>query len=206
MNPPSDKPNPRADRRLLTIGVAVAGALLLAACGSDDAPQAVPSATSDTTEVTAEVSSETPALPAVNGYYDDQEIMFVHPEASDADIAATLETMMGSSPVIHVPALADVPTSALATVYVFTNGVVPDDMGTMGPLGFQADVFDSAPGDASYSPLRRVVKVTWQDPASATTHTNTESILTAEADGQLQLEPTDIVVNMPFLAWPGGQR
>lgn len=60
-----------------------------------------------------------------------------------------LTAMMGS-PVLIVPSLARVPAEALATVYVFSNGVTPD--GPRGPLGFQPDVFDSAPGDEAHSP------------------------------------------------------
>lgn len=65
---------------------------------------------------------------------------------------------MMASPVVVVPTLADAPESARATVYVFANGVQPD--GPRGPMGFQLDVFDSAPGDAGYSPLRGLAVVT----------------------------------------------
>ncbi len=189
--------------RLIT-GVVLASVLFLVACGSDDAS---PTATSTTsTAVADDVAAENPGLPAVLGYFDGREILFAHPETSDADIAATLEGMMGSSPVIHVPALADVAPSALATVYVFTNGVIPEGTDAMGPLGFQPDVFDSAPGDPSYLPLRRLVTVTWSDTENAITLTDAASIVSAEADGQLKLETTDVVINMPFLRWPGGQR
>lgn len=69
---------------------------------------------------------------------------------------------MIGSPTIYVPALAEVPESALADVYIFANGVAPE--GTpLHPLGFQADIFDSVPGDVAYSPLRRVLRVRWNE-------------------------------------------
>ncbi|MCI0345359.1 MAG: hypothetical protein L0221_07935, partial [Chloroflexi bacterium] len=108
---------------------------------------------------------EGPAIPAVHGYHAGQDILFIHTEASDPQVSDMLTGMMGS-PVIVVPALADVPASALGTVYVFTNGVRPD--GPSGPFGFQPDVFDSAPGDAAYSPLRALNLVTWRDESAAT--------------------------------------
>ena len=103
----------------------------------------------------------TAVLPAGLAYADGKEIYFVHTETSDPDIAKLLSDMM-SSPVLLVPALADVPESALANVYVFDNGLEG-----MGPLGFQPDVFDNPPGGAGYSPLRQLQVVTWIDPAQA---------------------------------------
>jgi hypothetical protein len=93
-------------------------------------------------------------LPAGKAWADGKEIYFVHTEASDASVAQLLTDMM-TSPVLHVPALADVPAESLADVYVFDNGLEG-----MGPFGFQADVFDNPPGTAGYSPLRRVNVVT----------------------------------------------
>lgn len=94
-------------------------------------------------------------LPAVKGFFQGEEILFVHPEASDAEAAEMLTEMMGS-PVLVVPTLADVPDSALARVFVFRNGVKGD-----GPMGYQSDVFDSAPGSGNYTPLRGVHFVSW---------------------------------------------
>ena len=79
----------------------------------------------------------TALMPAGSAYAEGQEIFFMHTEASDPDVALLLTEMM-DSPVLHVAALADAPESALATVYVFTNGSAG-----MGPLGFAPDVFSS---------------------------------------------------------------
>ncbi|MDP9355156.1 MAG: hypothetical protein M3R02_07710 [Chloroflexota bacterium] len=145
-----------------------------------------------------------PTIPPVSGFYAGQEILFIHPEASDEQIGQMLTQMMGS-PVLVVPQLADVPASALANVYVFTNGVTPE--GTMGgPLGFQPDVFDSAPGDEGYRPLRAVNLVTWTDEATARVLRSVEEITAAEQAGELTIERPGAVVNMPFLTWPGGHR
>ena len=71
-------------------------------------------------------------LPPVKGFFDGDVVLFVHPEASDAKVAGMLTGMM-NSPVIVVPALADVPDTSLADVFVFTNGVRP--AGARGPTG-----------------------------------------------------------------------
>jgi len=193
------------------LGLLVAAAVLLAACGSDG------ESTSETAAVASAAITEEAdgmsggnmsglAFPEVLGYYEDEEILFVHSAASDPDIATTLQDMMGSSPVIYVESLSEVPIGSTAGVYVFTNGVEPDGMDTMGPLGFQADVFDSVPGDEGYSPLRRLTTVTWVEPTGATTLTSLAAVEAAEQEGLVTFEETGIVVNMPLLRWPTGER
>ena len=142
----------------------------------------------------------TALLPAGKAYAEGKEIFFVHTEASDADVAKLLTDMM-SSPVIYVPALADVPHEALADVYVFDNGLEG-----MGPFGFQADVFANPPGTDGYSPLRRVNVVTWVDPAQARMLTSVAEIMSAKDAGEVTISQPGVVVNMPFVVWDGGQR
>ena len=144
-----------------------------------------------------------PSVPPVHGFYDGDDVLFLHTEASDRQVADMLTGMMGS-PVIVVPPLAEVPDAALSTVYVFTNGVRPD--GPRGPFGFQPDVFDSAPGDEGYSPLRALNLVTWRDEAAAEVLRSAEQAEAAIDDGRLAVERPGVVVNMPFLTWPGGKR
>jgi len=139
-------------------------------------------------------------LPVGRAFAEGEEIYFTHTEASDAEIAGLLTDMM-ASPVLWVPALADVPESALAEVYVFANGVEG-----MGPLGFAPDVFDSPPGTEGYSPLRRLNVVTWEDPAQARELRSEAEILAALAAGELTIEQPGVVINMPFVVWEGGMR
>lgn len=144
-----------------------------------------------------------PTVPLVMGFSGGEEILFLHTEASDAKIATLLSEMMGS-PVFFVPALALIPPEAKARVYVFTNGVAPD--GPRGPFGFQPDVFPNPPGDEGYTPLREVIRVTWADPQSARVLRSAAEVMGAALNGELALEPTGIIVNMPIVKWPGGQR
>ncbi|MDP9476714.1 MAG: hypothetical protein M3R38_13685 [Actinomycetota bacterium] len=143
---------------------------------------------------------DVPRLPPVKAYYEGEEVFFAHPEVSDQETADLLTDMMGS-PVLVVPELADVPEEALADVYVFANGVRGD-----GPLGFQADIFDSAPGDEGYSPLRRLYTVTWKDEGQARELRTLGELEEAERNGEVTIEKQDVVINEPFLKWPGGQR
>jgi hypothetical protein len=139
-------------------------------------------------------------LPAGKAYAEGKEIYFVHTEASDAGVAEKLTTMM-KSPVMLVPSLANVPAESLANVYVFTNGVEGS-----GPFGFQADVFDNPPGSEGYSPLRRLNVIVWADGVTPRELKSVAEVMEAEDNNELTIEQPDVVINMPFVVWDGGQR
>lgn len=139
-------------------------------------------------------------VPPVQGFYEGKTVTFIHTEASDPSVAKTLTGMKGS-PVLEVPELANVPASSLAKVYVFQNGVKGG-----GPFGFQSDVFDSAPGDPGYHPLRSVELVTWNPGVKPKVLTSAAEVETAVARGEIDIESSGVVVNMPFLTWPDGRR
>lgn len=139
-------------------------------------------------------------VPAGKAWAEGKEIYFAHTEASDAGIAETLSNMM-KSPVLYVPALANVPAEALADVYVFENGVTGK-----GPLGFQGDVFDNPPGTEGYSPLRKVTLVKWADGVDARELKSEAEVQAAVDAGEATLTDSGVVVNMPFMVWDGGQR
>jgi hypothetical protein len=203
--------------RVLSGIVATMG--LLTACGGDDpavsgdgpsaAETASPTAPMDAMSpgmnegAMAGMTADVPRVPPMFGYYDAEEIFSTHTEASDPGIASTLEGM--GSPVPVVESLAEVPEDARSSVYVFTNGVVPEDT-PAGPMGFAPDVFDSVPGDEDYTPLRELMLVTWSAEDDARVLTSEQEVLDAEAAGEIDIEDTGIVVNMPLLSWPGGQR
>ena len=110
-------------------------------------------------------------------------------------------TKMMNSPVLVVSSLAQAPQEALATVYVFQNGIKGD-----GPFGFQPDVFDHPPGAAGYSPLRAVHLVKWKNESAARELNSASRVRDAETKGELTVERPGAVVNMPFLIWQGGHR
>lgn len=147
--------------------------------------------------------SAIPRVPPVFGYAAGEDIHFIHTEVSDAEIAGVLTNMMGS-PVPVVRSLADIPADLLAHVYVFENGVQPD--GPRGPLEFQPDVFDRPAGAEDYTPLRRIMLVNWRDDSEPRVLRSSEEVEAAEAAGEIRITDSEIVVNMPFLTWPGGQR
>lgn len=133
--------------------------------------------------------------PLVRGIYEGEDVFFLHTEVSDESIAEILTEMMGPK-VVVVSSLADIPEELLGNVYVFTNGLIDG-----GPLGFQPDIFDSVPGDKTYTPLRRIQLVTWAVDSSPEQLNHVSDILEAEESGDVTIEPSGIVVNMPILVW-----
>lgn len=81
------------------------------------------------------------------------------------------------------------------------------------PRGEQISVFPSAPlpagganADLGYSPLWRVVLVSWLAPANPRELKSEEQILGAQERGELLLQVTDIVVNCPVIRATDGSR
>jgi hypothetical protein len=138
--------------------------------------------------------------PPIAGFTEGQRIRFLHTETSDAKVAERLTAMTGS-PVLVVPSLATIPREALASVYVFTNGVPGE-----GPFDFQPDVFDHPPGHAGYTPLRALKLAAWKDPGKARELKSAAEVTAALARGEITVQEPGVVINMPLLTWPGGHR
>ncbi len=139
-------------------------------------------------------------FPVDQGYSEGKTIYFIHTEASNADLAATMTDGM-ESPVLYVPSLANVPMEAQANVYVFTNGAMGNSMS-----GLQPSVFDNPPGTEGYTPLRHVNSVTWNDESQARELKSVAEVLAAVKAGELTIKHPGVVINMPFAVWDGGQR
>jgi hypothetical protein len=139
-------------------------------------------------------------FPPVKGFTAGEEIFFIHSAASDKKIAGILDEMM-KSPVMFVPSLAQIPEESLADVYVFDNGIEG-----MGPLGFQPDIMDNPPGTEGYRPLRSLNIVTWKDEGSARVLKSAAELKEAKEAGEITIKEPGVVINMPMLTWPGGQR
>jgi hypothetical protein len=141
-----------------------------------------------------------PAVPSVHGYLNGRDILFQHTEVSDPKVADILTDMM-KSPVLVVPALVQAPATMLANVYVFTNGVRGG-----GPFKFQPDVFDNPPGSEGYRPLRAIHLIKWKNERAARVLKSADEVKAAERAGEIVIERSGVVANMPLVTWPGGSR
>ena len=82
------------------------------------------------------------------------------------------------------------PGNKVAPIWVFTNGA-----------DGQRNVIDVAPGDRGYTPLWRVVMVTWTDSATPRVLRSAADVRRAVAAGDATLERTSTVVNCPVVGF-----
>jgi len=105
--------------------------------------------------------------------------------------------MMG---VIDSPALASTLKSPSAIdLFQFSNGIKGS-----GPVGFQAGIAASAPGDSNYSPLWRINMISWNDPGEASILENISDINSKKDEGKITVKlarpmNSDHIVNCPFI-------
>jgi hypothetical protein len=137
-------------------------------------------------------------IPLLKGYENDNEIYVIATDVSDEKTAADATNLTGFE-VNYAPLLAQTPESARAQAYAFTNGIAGD-----GPFGFQSPVVNAKPGDEGYSPLWQINQVTWNDNATARELKSVEEITTAQQNGELSINNTDIIANHPAIQWQNG--
>jgi hypothetical protein len=133
-------------------------------------------------------------LPLSRAWVDGRQVEYITTDISDAAMAQ-------AAGVNYVPRLRNAlkaPQSVLERVYKFRAGE-------------QISIFQSAPQpvgalntDAAYSPLWRLVWVTWHSPHPMRVLKSEEELLAAEDAGEVTLQRTDIVVNCPITKAVGG--
>jgi len=89
--------------------------------------------------------------------------------------------------------------SAAVDLFQFMNGIKGS-----GPMGFQAGIAASAPGDSNYSPMWRIFMIGWDDPASAALLENKGDIDFYNQEGKISVNlarpmDADHIVNCPFI-------
>ena len=89
--------------------------------------------------------------------------------------------------------------SAAVDLFQFKNGLI----GT-GPLGFQAGIAASAPGDANYSPMWRVFMIGWDNPDEAQLLETLDDLNAYKEAGLINIGiarpmDSDHIVNCPFI-------
>ena len=102
--------------------------------------------------------------------------------------------MMG---VPHVPADGQlVGTPVAPGLFQFTNGI-----NGSGPMGFQAGIGESAPGDQNYSPMWFISFIEWNDPSQARVLETVSDVAAMQQAGLTAVIPAMggmHVVNCPF--------
>lgn len=124
---------------------------------------------------------------------DGRTIYYIVTDATPSDPAK----MMG---VLNAPTLApSLKSPAAVDLFQFMNGIKGS-----GPMGFQAGIAASAPGDSNYSPLWRISMIGWKDQSKATILETTNDINALKSSGLIDVSlarpmDSDHVVNCPFI-------
>src|SRR3989338_859774 len=89
--------------------------------------------------------------------------------------------------------------SAAVDLFQFGNGIKGS-----GPMGFQAGIAASAPGDTNYSPMWRINVITWKDANNASLLENISDITAYKQAGKIDVGlarpmDSDHIVNCPFI-------
>lgn len=147
-------------------------------------------------------------IPVINGYYDGDEVWFLHTDASEQQMAKMMTEMI-DYPTYHTPALADAADhDEAAPIYVFTNGIDQSDEEPWGGglFNYQIDVLDSVPTDDDYTSLRNPHRVTWEEDADPRILTSEEEVVEADEAGELTVKRTEMIVTAPVVSWPGSSE
>jgi len=106
-------------------------------------------------------------------------------------------SMMGVTPVSSSASL--IANSAAVDLFQFNSGITGS-----GPLGFQAGIAASGPGDANYSPMWRIFMIGWEDPDNASLLETLGDINAFRDEGLITVNiarpmDSDHIVNCPFI-------
>ncbi len=120
-------------------------------------------------------------------FYNGDLAYYIRTDASDAEYAT-------ANRLVHVPLLTAAPNAEGATsqLYTFENGTAD-----------QFPVMSHVPETDGYSPAWQVHRVTFN--GDATLLDSADAVTEAEANGDVTVEVTNLVVNHPVVKWPGGE-
>ncbi len=137
-------------------------------------------------------------IPLREGLFSGKPVYYIITDSSNSLFANQVTEKMNWK-VQPSPKLAGVPINSYGNIYVFTNGIAGN-----GLRGFQDEVFAVTPSNKQYSPLNKVIEVTWNIGREPHFLNSTQQILDANMTGKLRLTVTDTIVNTPQIIWPGG--
>lgn len=154
---------------------------LLAACAAPRAPD----------------TAATVSLPLLQGWFENASVFYLTTDVSDAQVAqskgANFAPRLSHALPASISGAQAEPRSALDKVYAITNFS-------------QGSVFASAPDpmghlnrESAYSPLWRMVTVTWNAGQSAHLLKSEEAVLDAAEKGLVTLKVTSVVLNCPIV-------
>ena len=134
-------------------------------------------------------------MPLLQGWFENEVVFYVTTDVSDAQVAKDKQANFAPRLADALPRGPQRPGQPSSTdkVYAVTNFK-------------QASIFASAPQpmghlnrDLAYSPLWRMVTVTWAAGRTPRMLTSEDQVLAAAEAGSVRIEATDVVLNCPIV-------
>lgn len=139
-------------------------------------------------------------IPLHKAFFDEKSVYYIITATNDKTYAKTISQNQKWKVEIALP-LSKTPEESLNDVYMFLNGIEGN-----GTNGFQDEVFSSTPEQTEqYSAIHSVTHVTWKDDEKPEVLDSLQKILDAQNASKIELEKTNVIVNMPQIVWPSGQ-
>lgn len=137
-------------------------------------------------------------IPIHKGTVNGKAIYYIITDSSNILVANTISDKQNWKVQVS-PVLAHVPVTSFGNIFIFTNGITGN-----GTRGYQDDVLSFTPADKQYSPLNKVIEVSWNVGRGPFILNSTKTILDANMTGKVKLIVTDTILNTPEINWNGG--
>jgi hypothetical protein len=137
-------------------------------------------------------------IPLHKGTVNGKTVYYIITDSSNNLVASTISDKQNWKVQLS-PVLAHVPSTSFGNIFIFTNGITGN-----GTRGYQNDVLSFSPSDEHYSPLSKVVEVSWNVGRGPFILNSTQTILEANMTGKIKLTVTDTIMNTPQVVWEGG--
>jgi hypothetical protein len=139
-------------------------------------------------------------IPLHKGLFEGKPVYYIITDTNDETSALEISKKQNWLVTLALP-LSNTPKEALGKVYMFKDGVTGN-----GIYGFQDEVFSSTPTQRDdYNALRSVTHVMWKRGQNPEILNSTDAIIKAKGGGRIELEETNVIINMPQIIWPDGQ-
>ena len=120
--------------------------------------------------------------PAFHGFYEDKKVTFLSTDVSNKAQAAQLR-------INFAPKLGNAPDKVMSEMYIFKGRAAAG----------QLPVFESAPGERTYSPLWHETDLTWKSGTTPTLVKAGDDVDKLVKSGMLTEKETSIVLNCPII-------
>ena len=137
-------------------------------------------------------------IPLHKGTVNGKPVYYIITDSSNNLVASTISDKQNWKVQLS-PVLAHVPSTSFGNIFIFNNGISGN-----GTRGYQNDVLSFSPSDENYSPLSKVVDVSWNVGRGPFILNSTQTILDANMTGKVKLTLTDTIMNTPQIVWEGG--